>query len=188
MFFVIVVAIAIIITIICGGRLENLMQCKFKHAWLVILATSIKVISFSNLHSFFGISNIHIPYMRIISMFMVVLFIGLNISLRGLWLVGVGLICNMLPIVFNGGYMPVKAEYIPLIASSRDLEKLSSGLPAYNFIPTSHETSFSFLADIFLMPDWVPMSKVFSVGDVLITIGGIIFVTHYLRSTSGNST
>lgn len=182
MIFVIVVAIAIIIAVICGGRLENLLQCKFKHSWLVILAASIKIISFSSLHKFFAISEVHTPYLRIISMLMVVLFIGLNISLRGLWLVGLGLTCNLLPIMFNGGYMPVKKEYIPLIASNEDLGNLSSGLPAYNFIPTSSETSFSFLADVFLMPDWVPMSKVFSIGDVLITIGGIIFVVHYLRA------
>jgi len=77
--------------------------------------------------------------------------------------------------------MPVNARYATLIAADSELMILESGLPYNSFILTSPETKLAFLGDIFLMPEWIPLTRLFSIGDVIIMIGAIIFVGYYLK-------
>ncbi|MBF7082439.1 DUF5317 domain-containing protein [Desulfallas sp. Bu1-1] len=181
MFFLIIVIVVALIVIISGGKLENLKYCSFKCSWLVLIAVTLKIISISNLYQVVGLSHNIIPYLRVLSLLMVVLFVGFNYSLRGVPLVGLGLICNALVIILNGGNMPINAKFAHLTSTGDELKLLESGLPVNSFVLTSPDTKLAILSDIFLMPEWVPMTRLFSIGDVLITIGAIIFVTYYLK-------
>lgn len=181
MFFLILIALIVIVIIIFGGRLENLLSCKFKHAWMVFIALGFKIISITSLYQTVGISGDIIPYFRVLSLLLVVLFIIVNISFKGMPLVALGLICNTMVIMFNNGNMPVNADFAHLIATGKELEALKSGLPVNSFILTSSYTKLAFLGDIFLMPQWIPLTRLFSIGDVLITIGAVIFVAYYMR-------
>lgn len=182
MAFVIVVIAAAAIALLTGGRLSNLKNIQFKFPWLVLLAVALKIITNSNLRYALGISDLLAPKLYMASLSLVALFVILNINLRGLVLIGLGLLSNLAAIFFNGGYMPLKREYFMLIASSEELEKINQGLPAYNYIATGPNTKLYYLSDIFQMPHWIFITKVFSVGDVLITIGGCIFIWYYLKT------
>jgi len=186
MFFAILFVIAVLVALLSGGSLENLKNTKLKYAWLVFVSLAIKIALFSELRNAIGLHDKLVPLIYSFSLLLIVCFIIFNINLRGFGVLGLGLISNSLVITLNGGYMPVRAEYVPLIATVKDMERIQSGLPATNFIPISTDTSLSFLADIFLMPDWMPLSKVFSVGDVLIIIGGFMFVFYQSRIVSND--
>lgn len=185
MAFVIVVIAVAIVALLTGGRLSNLKNIQFKFPWLVLVAVALKIITNSNLRYTLGISDQLAPKLYMVSLGLVALFVILNINLRGLFLIGLGLLGNLAAIFFNGGYMPLKREYFVMIASPEELEKISQGLPAYNYIATGPETRLYYLSDIFQMPHWIFITKVFSVGDVLITLGGCIFVWYFLKTSAG---
>jgi hypothetical protein len=182
MAFVIVVIAAAIVALLTGGRLSNLKNIQFRYTWLVLAAVALKIITNSALRYKLGISDLMAPKLYMLSLGLVAIFVILNIGLRGLTLIGLGLLSNLAAIFFNGGYMPLKREYFLLIASAEELEKINQGLPAYNYIATGPQTKLYYLSDIFLMPHWIFITKVFSVGDVLITIGGCIFVWFFLKN------
>ncbi|MCL6634565.1 MAG: DUF5317 domain-containing protein [Peptococcaceae bacterium] len=179
-FAIIILAVAAL-ALLTGGKARNLKNIRFSHSWLVLLAVAIKVITNSGLRYVLGISDFVAPKLYISSLLLITIFILANIRLRGLLLVGAGLLSNLVAIVANAGYMPVKREYLIAFASPEELEKISQGLPVFNHIPTGAGTKFYYLTDIFLMPHWILITKVFSIGDVLITAGAAIFVWTCLR-------
>lgn len=183
MFFLILIMLISLIVISCGGRISNLKYCNFKLPSLVILAVILKIISIS-IYS----SVAFLPVLRILSMVLVITFVFFNFSLKGVPLIGLGLLSNALVIFTNGGNMPANANYAHLIASGKELEILKSGQAVGSFILTSTQTKLSFLGDIFLMPSWIPMSRLFSIGDILITIGAILFLTYYLKKRNNAKT
>ncbi|MDD3894831.1 MAG: DUF5317 domain-containing protein [Syntrophomonadaceae bacterium] len=187
MAFVIVVIVAAAVALLTCGKLSNLKNLQFKFTWVVLAALALKIITNSNLRYTLGISDLLAPKLYMLSLVLVALFVILNIRLRGLALIGAGLVSNLTAIFFNGGYMPLKLEYFMQIASAEELEKISQGLPAYNYIATGPHTMFYYLSDIFLMPHWIFITRVFSIGDVLITVGGCIFIWTLLRPAKNKS-
>lgn len=184
MAFVIVVTIVGILAFITGGSINNLKNIRFKLSGLVLVALLIKIITNTDLRFSLGISDVIAPVLYTSSLALITLFIILNFRLRGLALVGLGLISNLLAIVANAGYMPVKREYLYLTATAGELDKINQGLPVFNYIATGPHTKLYYLSDIFLIPYGVFITKIFSIGDVLITIGGSIFIWTYLKSRS----
>ena len=168
-------------------QIRNLKNIRFRHGWLVLTAVAIKLVTNSALRHTLGLPDFLAPKMYMASLALVALFVLLNLQLRGLVLVGLGLLSNLLVIYANSGYMPLKREYFEMIATPEELELINQGLPVYNYIPTGPDTAFYYLSDIFLMPHWIFITRVFSIGDVLITIGGCIFIWHYLKKPAGNS-
>lgn len=181
MAFVIVVFLVATVALLTGGKLSNLKNLQFKFTWLVLAALALKIITNSNLRYALGISDLMAPKLYMLSLALVAIFVILNRWLRGLVFIGAGLVSNLIAIFFNGGYMPLKRELFMHIASPEELDKISQGLPAYNYIATGPDTMFYYLSDIFPMPHWIFITKVFSIGDVLITIGGCIFIWTLLK-------
>lgn len=177
MVFVIVIIIVGLIALITGGKIQNLKNIQFRHSWLVLVAVAIKIITHSNLSFVLGIPDSLVPKLYVVSLLLVVVFVLLNIHLRGLSLVGLGLISNLIAIVFNSGYMPVKSEYLNIVASAEELEKINQGLPVHNTIFTGPNSKFYFLSDILPIPHWI-----ISIGDVILTIGGAVFIWTSIRS------
>lgn len=183
-FLVPLLVVAIIVIIFWGGRLDNLLNCKFKHPWLVLVALVLKAISIFGIYEMMGLPLIVVPYLRVLSLVMAVIFVLLNFSLRGFPLVGLGLLSNTLVISFNGGNMPVKGDFEYLVFTGADLEKFKAGYPVDSFILASHDTKLTFLGDVLSLPWGGQYLKLFSIGDVVITLGGIIFITYYLRQNN----
>lgn len=183
MAFIIIILIIGIVALISGGSLHNLKNVVFRYSWLVLVAVALKIITNSSLRYNFHIPDFLATKLYIGSFVLIGLFIILNIHLRGFFLIGLGLIANATAIIANSGYMPVKKEYLMITSSAQDLELINQGLPAFNYVATGPSTKFYYLCDIFMMPHWVLVTKVFSIGDVLLTIGGAIFVWTFLRSS-----
>lgn len=183
MAFVLIVLATALLALICGGRIRNLIHVKFRFAWLALIAVALKFATHTELRYTLGLTDSLALKGYMVSLFLIAVFLVLNIRLYGLAFIGLGFIGNALAIAFNGGYMPVKREYVGLIASAEDLEKINQGLPAFNYVATGPDTKFYYFSDIFLMPEWISFTKVFSIGDVFITLGGSIFIWYYLRSS-----
>lgn len=182
MLFVIIIATFAVLAIITGGSLSNLKNVRFKHSWLVFIAVVIKIITNSDFRYVIDKSGVIAPKLYMAALVMVLIFIIININIRGFFLVGLGLFSNFLPIVSNSGYMPVRRDYLIMTATPEELEMINQGLPVYNHIATGPGTKFYFLSDVILMPEWVMITRVISIGDIILTIGGIIFIWTSLKN------
>ena len=80
---------------------------------------------------------------------------------------GVGL--NLLVIGVNGGYMPRSSDASEAI--HRPVLTIADGQRATNISVMSDTTQLPWLGDVLPLPDWLPLSNVLSIGDVLVAGG-----------------
>ncbi|SFH11496.1 hypothetical protein SAMN05660649_03902 [Desulfotomaculum arcticum] len=180
MFFLIVIVLVALIVLLGGGKLKNLTYIKFKFPWLALSAVMLKIISIAGFLDNYELSYL-IPILRTTSMLLILAFIGLNIKLYGMPFVLTGLLANALVIWVNGGKMPISQNYAGLTFSAKELAELAAGNHVAGFVLVSSDTKLSFLGDVLPMPQWVPLTKLFSIGDIVVTIGAVIFIVYYLR-------
>ncbi|MGZ8620462.1 MAG: DUF5317 domain-containing protein, partial [Actinomycetota bacterium] len=93
-------------------------------------------------------------------------WVWLNRHVPGLWLVGVGAICNLLPILANGGVMPASAHALELAGASTD-----PGVFTNSTVLT--DPKLLFLGDVLAIPRSLPLANVLSIGDVVIALGAV---------------
>ncbi len=153
--------LAVFSPVLTGGRLRLLGDVQIRHGWLVLVALAaqvlvIEVVGDAN-HGLLAAA--HVATYALAGW-----FVWLNRHVPGLWIVALGAACNGLTIAANGGTLPASRSALA-----------SSGLHPQ---PDQFENSgvlahprLAFLGDVFAIPKALPLSNVFSVGDVLIVIG-----------------
>jgi len=92
----------------------------------------------------------------------------------------IGIASNALVILANGGYMP---------AGAGDWE--NAGMPepdsaaVHNNIVVSEGARLAWLGDTLVVPSWIPGAAVFSLGDILVALGGLLLVQGLMRLPKG---
>jgi hypothetical protein len=171
MFIAVVIAIAVLIALVRGGNLANLANIEFRWFYLLFIPLLLQLLIFTPLASYLpgGMTPGIIIYLS--SMMIGAVVVWQNRRLPGFPLLLAGLLANTLVIVANGGQMPV-------LATAREIAGMPplSG-PDNNVMPLSDTSLLWFLADILPTPKILPLANVYSVGDVLIAIGGVWFMT-----------
>jgi hypothetical protein len=99
--------------------------------------------------------------------------IWINRALPGLVLIGLGAASNGVTIALNGGTLPARAAALDAAGFEPDLAFENSGVLADPVLP--------WLGDVFAWPEPLPLSNVFSVGDVLVVLG-VGYGAHRLAS------
>jgi hypothetical protein len=94
----------------------------------------------------------------------------LNRTMPGAWLIGVGAMLNSIVTFVNGG-MPVDPGALTLSGKAPP----SDGL----HVILGPDTRLSFLADVLLIP---VINNIYSIGDVVLAIGGFWMVLRLVRS------
>jgi len=89
-----------------------------------------------------------------------------NLRIAGVALVAVGMLSNVLAILSNGGHMPALPAALRAAGLHFQQSRNSTALSAPHL---------SWLVDRWAAPGWVPWANVFSVGDVAIAVGGVVF-------------
>lgn len=92
-----------------------------------------------------------------------------NLRLPGLPLIALGGLSNALAILTNGGVMPAREGALRTAGMTLDPS-------AYTNSAVVHDAHLWFLGDVFGVPSWVPAANVFSVGDLLLVLGGWVLV------------
>ena len=176
MFIAVIIGAAIVVGVIRGGRLSNLADVEYRSFYLLFIPLLLQLIIFTPLavSLFDGLAPGILIYLA--SMVIGALVVWLNRKLPGFTLMLAGLLSNTLVIVANNGHMPVWAV-------ARELAGLSPLLgPDNNVAPLTDASLLWFLADILPVPKILPLANVYSLGDVLITFGGIWFVSRVMGS------
>jgi hypothetical protein len=156
--------LGVVFAVLLGGRPSRLAEVRFRLGWTVPVALAIQLVIFSRLGS--GLTTGTVEELHVASYVILLAFAAANLRLRALIPVLLGLGANAAAILANHGLMPVSVSAAKTVG-------LSAGVHENVDIGHAH---LAFLGDVFAMPSQFPMANVFSVGDILIGIGMILFI------------
>jgi hypothetical protein len=149
-----------------GGRLSNLDRLRLKATSLLYLALALQLVAFP-LHSGWWETpdSIAIP-LWLASYGCLIIATLRNVKLPGVPVIGAGMAANLAAILANRGHMPA----LPGALRAAGLHYHTHYNSALDATP-----HLALLVDRFGAPAWVPLANVYSVGDILIAAGTILF-------------
>jgi hypothetical protein len=115
----------------------------------------------------------------IFSHLLLLIFVWLNRRLVGIRIVGLGVVCNLLVILANGGLMPITPETLVRINSGSTLDRWTLGYHYDNskdVILLRPDTALWVLSDILVLPPPFPWPTAFSAGDLMIAVGIVVLL------------
>jgi hypothetical protein len=174
MFILLVIGCSVLVALARGGRLANLANLRIRFVWLLFIPFLLQLLAFFPRPDFIAVNDTATQWIYAVSMGLAVVALLLNRHLPGVIWIAAGLLLNILVISLNGGFMPVSAA-----------ARAVAGLPELtaretNVVPMTAATVLPWLGDILPLPAFLPFATVYSPGDVLITIGGVIFTQRVL--------
>jgi hypothetical protein len=166
---------AIIIALIAGGRFSRLAEIGFHCAWVFVAAFALRlgvvVIGVSGWRP----GLIAAPALHLGSYVLLLAALVANRRLWPIWIAALGVVMNFAVIAANRGAMPADKSLVRASGQLQALKLAEAGrYPTHTFID-SH-TRLTFLADRYLLPRPYPRPSVFSLGDVLITLGVVLMI------------
>lgn len=105
---------------------------------------------------------------------LLLVFFAANFKYAPLHLLALGFAMNLLPILSNGGYMPITPEAMASLNPGTSADQWINGLTragSKDIVMSAAVAPFWFLGDVFVLSRPFPLPTAFSVGDVLILIG-----------------
>jgi uncharacterized protein DUF5317 len=152
------------------GHLASLATLRFQWAWLAVAGLVVQVALFTETGD--ALAGTASPAIYVGSTLAVFVAVVRNLRLTGMPIVALGALSNLAAIVANGGAMPADPAALA-----------TAGLPA-----TDHMNSVVLanpalrpLTDIFALPAGMPFANVYSIGDVLITVGIVVVIAAAMR-------
>jgi len=130
-----------------------------------------------------GLVSLRLSFL-VLSYALLIAVIWQNRKLPGLWVLGVGLVANLAVMLLNGGYMPITLEALSQAGLAHNAQTSANGahvLSSKDIVLTRDATLAWWLSDMFVLPPPFPIPTVFSLGDVLIALGGFWFLQKCMR-------
>ena len=171
MFILYGVLVGVVAGFVVGGRPSGLATVRFRLGWLAIVALAIQVVLFSSLADDLDADVRRAIYVGSTALVGVVVLA--NLRLTGVPLVALGAALNLAAIVANGGSMPADPAALAALGMTAEGNTNSVVVAQPVLAP---------LTDLFAMPAWMPLSNVFSVGDVLIGAGVAVAIAAAMRT------
>lgn len=180
--------LGIIIGKLRGGKIQNIGKFMFRTSYLLVFSIIIQL-GTSILISL-GHETV-IQYrllLYIISYIMLFIVLFLNLGRKSVWVILIGAIANFAAIVLNGGSMPIDITILEKGGFANILASLEIGAMK-NYINIKEAYSFTVhLAKRFITPEWYPFKQVFSIGDILISIGLLLLTQSIMQIRKHRST
>jgi hypothetical protein len=104
-------------------------------------------------------------------------FVWLNRRLIGVLIAGLGIVCNLVVIVVNGGLMPITPDTLAAINAGSRSEQWPVGDHyghSKDIILLRQDTKLWALSDLLVIPPPFPKPFAFSLGDLLIAVGIVV--------------
>jgi hypothetical protein len=159
------------------GRLDGLLELKFRWAWLAVAGLLVQVVLFTELGD--RLAGDAAPTVYVASTLAVLVALLRNIRLAGLPIAAIGSFLNLAAILANGGAMPADPGALRLAGFEGPGDHTNSVVLA--------EPALRPLTDIFAVPAGIPLANVFSVGDVLIAVGVAWAIAAAMRRPASES-
>jgi hypothetical protein len=169
-----------------GQTFSLLADIPLRSAWLVILALAMQ---YPLLRTPFGpTQQLSVQQaLFLLSHLLLLGFVWRNRRLAGIQIVGLGILCNLVVILANGGFMPITPETLVRINPGTTLginpgATLGVWQPGFHYgfskdvILLQGATNLWALSDILVVPPPFPWPTAFSLGDLLIASGIVILL------------
>jgi hypothetical protein len=179
-----ILLLAVVAGLVAGGIRSlttghRMAAPKLRYLWIVALAFIPQFFAFQLSATSVRFPDRWIPIALIGTQLLLLIFAAANIRQPGFWLLGLGLLLNLVVIIFNGGWMPISPETVARLAPDAPVgyweigERLAA---SKDKILALADTRLWFLSDRYVLPNWSPFRVAFSVGDLLIAGGAISFL------------
>lgn len=149
-----------------GGDVRRLADLRLRGVSLLYLALALQLVAFPVRALPIRVGDSGAVVLWLASYVCLAAATALNFRRPGLPLVAAGIAANVAAILANGGHMPVLPEAMHAAGHAYEIH--------YNSVATA-TPHLGWLVDRWTAPRWVPSANFFSVGDVLIALGGLIF-------------
>jgi len=163
-----------------GGRWSRLGQLKLRAVGFFYLGIALQIAAFPAGRLPWSTPDHVAVALWLVSYAVFAVALAVNVrTIPGVPLVGAGLVLNVVAVAANGGHMPA----LPSALRAAGMHFSQSR----NSIALAHP-HLAWLVDRWAAPAWVPYGNVFSVGDVLIAAGSVVFAlaaTGALTSVAG---
>jgi MFS family permease len=168
--------LGVVFALILGGRPSRLLDIDFRHGWTVFAALAVQIVLFSPAGEYLPPQLVEPVHLGSYGLLFIFAFAnGRNLALLPIFL---GMLCNAVAIIANGGRMPVS----PSAADAAALDAANGGNTRLG------AETLGFLGDVFALPANLPFANVFSVGDLLIGFGMIGLIVAVSTSETGQRT
>ncbi|MHB1294726.1 MAG: DUF5317 domain-containing protein [Anaerolineae bacterium] len=174
-------ALALLISLALGGRFTNLANVSLRWSGLVLVALGLQVFIFSPTGQRLVGDALWSGVLYALSLALLLATCWVNRRAPGFAVLGLGLALNAMVIYANAGRMPASLAALST-AGIVDSEAAFLAARATNSVLIDEGTPLWFLGDVMAIPHGVPLANVFSVGDVLIAIGGSWFLLAHMRA------
>ncbi len=157
--------------ILLGGRIEGLAAVRVRWSRIALIALLVQVALFSApVASVVGDAG---AFVYVGSSAVVLGVVLRNVRLPGLPIVALGATSNLAAISANGGWMPASPDAMRAVGATLG--------PDYSNSREIAAPALAVLTDTFALPSWLPLTNVFSVGDVLIGLGIAVAILVLMR-------
>lgn len=148
-----------------GGRLTGLAHLQLRRVWILYAGFAVQLALIEVLPAGFPGSDL----LHLSSYALAIVFLLANRQLPGLTLIVAGTVANLVAIGANGGVMPASPRALEIAGLSMDTDHFANSTEVAG-------ARLAFLGDIWAVPKGFPLANVFSIGDVLLLIGGTVTV------------
>jgi hypothetical protein len=166
LWFVVVFGIAVVVSLLRGGRISNIAEIRLRGWWLLFVGFGMQIAA-----GFLDTERSDLATGLVLLSFVPLMtVVWLNRNEAGMWIAGIGILMNFTVIALNSG-MPVLPEAVELAGGSAE----TFALDAKHVLLTA-DTRLPFLADIIPLP-----TSVISLGDVFLAVGLGVFIEDQLK-------
>jgi len=172
--FVESVIIGIVVGLVQKGRISNIGITGIRGWYIVLIAFFLGISPMFSINSpFFGDFGI---YINIISLLMVFGVLIWNFDKKGFWIIIIGAGLNIVTILLNHFHMPIYMEGLRIAGMGDMIMGIESG-EIINYVSMeSIDTWSRFLGKLIIVPKPYPLPKLLSVGDLLMSLGIILYL------------
>ena len=175
----------VLLTAVLAGTLTGLGYARlkgstwhppvFRSAWLVILGFLPQWLAFYLLYTRRLLPDQIAAASLVCSQLILLVFVIVNFRLPGMFLLGVGFVCNLAVILANGGFMPLTVDAATRLVDPSVFNRLTIGerisSASKDVLLPQSRIVLPWLADRFIPPKFIPYRFAFSLGDVFIAAG-----------------
>ncbi|KXG75532.1 DUF5317 domain-containing protein [Thermotalea metallivorans] len=157
-----------------GGKFRGLSEVSI-HGWIILILALLLQLT-PAISEDFPIFAKYRGYIYVMSMVLLILGISMNLKKKGMWAFLVGILLNLVVILFNDFQMPVSFESLKLAGLEPMIRAIERGEMAHyrSLEGITHWTKY--LAKFIAIPKPYPLPKIVSIGDIFVTLGVILLI------------
>jgi len=180
MFVLAVLGVALVSSLLTGGRLRYIENFHLRALALGVGAFVVQLIIFTPRGE--SLLGALLPGIYVLTLLMLLAFLLVNRRVFGVPILLVGLMLNVLVIGANYGRMPADPQALVATGQGSHAEELLKNGTAANVVLMSDQTHLNFLGDYIVLPFLGDVGSAYSAGDLLALAGEAALVYGMVRA------